>query len=471
MSDTSTKFTPDDFDGIFYSEDSGSEAIFEYGADFLELIRERRDGLFLALGAHVDLRVYGNRADITDALLARARDIWTEADWSAIDQMLAKVDQLRADQPQGWRHTVYQMVEAAVMPKSHKMPEQFTSYFLDSSVYQLLFGMRAAAFNKIKAHGADLRVAVMLLVGLHLNGEAELVTELEEALPYFWKGVDLSVIHELYTTADQARSSGSPIWTTTLGATIEVAMRGYAVISSSQLAHAHYAQPTPVDFDPIFLQDPDVSDTVFILREKIVDMFAGRREAMFVLTATIIDLRINNHGELAETILAKARTDWTEQDFTVVDRVLAETAALAESQPESWRKTIYALVHDELEPKLPELPDSFNHFFVPRDIMQFVVANRADGLGMLYASGTELARAVKVLVVVELNDDQTLLAELETLLPELYPRADMARIHALYPAIRAIKAQYGELWMTFAVAHIDMTINGSASINWNEGAA
>lgn len=470
MSDT-TNFTPPDFDGIFYSEDSGSEAIFEYGADFLELIRERRDGLFLALGALVDLRVYGKRADITDALLARAKGIWTEADWPAIDQMLATVDQLRADQPQGWRHTVYQMVEAAVMPKSHKMPEQFTSYFLDASVYQLLFGMRAAAFNKIKAHGADLCVAVMLLVGLHLNGEAELVAELEQALSYFWDGVDLPVIHELYATADQARSSGSPLWTTTLEATIEVALRGHAVVFASQIARAHHALPTPVDFDPIFLQDPDVSDAVFILREKIVDMFAGRREAMFVLTATIIDLRINDQGELAETILVKARADWTEQDFTVVDKVLAETAALAESRPESWRKTIYALVHDELEPKLPELPDSFNHFFVPRDVMQFVVANRADGLGMLYASGTELARAVKALVVVELNDDQALLAELEAILPELYPRADMARIRALYPAIRAIKAEYGDLWMTFAVAHIDMTIKGSASINWNEGAA
>ncbi|MEN9328406.1 MAG: hypothetical protein RI947_1214 [Candidatus Parcubacteria bacterium] len=470
MFDT-TNFTPADFDGIFYSEDSGSEAIFEYGADFLELIRERRDGLFLALGAHVDLRVYGKRADIADALLERARSIWTEADWSAIDQMLATVDQLRVDQPQGWRHTVFQMVEAAVMPKSHKMPEQFTSYFLDASVYQLLFGMRAAAFNKIKAHGADLRVAVMLLVGLHLNGEAELVTELEEALPYFWDGVDLPVIHELYTAADQARSSGSPIWTTTLGATIAVAMHGYAVISSSQLAHASHAHPTPVDFDPIFLQDPDVSDAVFTLREEIVDMFAGRREAMFVLTAAIIDLRINDQGKLAEAVLAKARADWTEQDFTVVDRVLAETAALAESRPESWRKTIYALVHDELEPKLPELPESFQNFFVPRDVMQFVVANRADGLGMLYASGTELARAVKVLVVVELNDDPALLAELEALLPELYPRADMTRIRSLYTAVRSIKAEYGDLWMSFAVAHIDMTINGSATIDWNEGAA
>lgn len=467
-------FTPADFDGIFFSEDSGSEAIFAERGNFISYIKDRPDGLFMGLAAHVDLRIYGKDPALTDDLLVRTQAAWPDADWNGeIAQALSSIDMLRTQKPHGWRRTIFQLVEHAALPPAYIIPENFQPYFWEKPAYELLFAMRAASFNVFRTQDIDLSGAVLLLVGLYLNGATDLVAELEPALSHFWDDVDLDKIRQYYEAAAEARATGSPTWQVSTQAAIQLAFRGFAeaggalIISAGPPPLTH----TPPDFVGIFMQRSGVTESIFGRQEGVVDLFTGRPEAGFVLAATVIDLRINGYGDLAERILSRAREIWTGYDFTTVDSVLARAAELAAAQPEDWRETIHNMAHDELSPKVEQLPEAYQSYFVPRQILELLYAMGIDGLGMMRQSGVEYYRVVKTLVVMNLNDDHARVATLEAVLPQLYPEANIAQLHELYADIRRIKEAYGEHWFTFANAHIEMTIKGHADIKWVEGAA
>ena len=97
--------------------------------------------------------------------------------------------------------------------------------------------------------------------------------------------------------------------------------------------------------------------------------------------------------------------------------------------------------------------------------MATVYAKGDDAITAFYHSGMPLTRMVQILVVLDLNGMTGLRDQLESAAELLY-MPDMAKIRGLYPQIRQLKEQLGELWMNFAVATIDMAVTGHADINW-----
>lgn len=473
MSDTSSR-VPADFDGIFFGEESGAGFLFQAGGAFIDYAVQRPDGLFMAVAAHIDIRLYDKLPQLAEELLERAKLAWTDANWTEIGQVLKSVDVLSADKPHGWRQAIFEIVKDATMPPAFQMPETFVAYFWNKELYEALFLMRSATFNLLRNQNVDLCGAVLMLIGLYLNDAKELLNELETALPHFWEGVDLPKIREYYELVAKARATGSPTWEDSVQGAIELSFRGYSAVGDALIIDARRQVErihTPVDFEPIFMT-PEAGEAMFANREQAIDLFTGRPEAEFVLAAMVIDLRINNHGELADSLLARARELWTGFDFTKVDAVISQAAELASQRPDGWQEAIHQLAHAELEPRIPELPESYQNYFVPRRVLEFLYANGpVDGLGMMHASHTELYRVVKTMVVMNLNDDHAFVAALEATLPRFYPEADIERIRRLYTEVRDIKTSYGEHWFTFANAHIDLAIRGHADITWIEGAA
>ncbi|HTK04706.1 MAG TPA: hypothetical protein VL500_03920 [Candidatus Eisenbacteria bacterium] len=80
---------PENWNGIFYSADTGGDLLYDLTPDDFAIVAERSgdDPAFLFAGAHFDMRLHGDD-DRAAAFLAFAKAKWPEAPWSAYEMML-----------------------------------------------------------------------------------------------------------------------------------------------------------------------------------------------------------------------------------------------------------------------------------------------------------------------------------------------------------------------------------------------
>ncbi|MCL4384482.1 hypothetical protein M1116_03440 [Patescibacteria group bacterium] len=182
--------TPDNFNGIFYSPQTGSDNIFSYQEAFVDEISDREDGLFLSLGAYVDLVINGY-AELANKIFYKTKEVWPDIDWTRVEKVLQDVHELSFRQPDNWRHEVYEMVSYSFLGAKHQVPETYRSFYFDPETVKVIFALRGQIVTINHEHFPDsYTMPIRVLVDCDLNHETELATEISDMLSFYQPDAD-----------------------------------------------------------------------------------------------------------------------------------------------------------------------------------------------------------------------------------------------------------------------------------------
>lgn len=324
--------TPSDFDGTFYSPDSGSDLIFAMRADFVNEIAEHREGFFLTVGAIADVRMYGDDV-LADELLDRARQIWTEHNlWDRYVEYVADFNRRRAAAEEGWQHYIYQLAERMFMPGSQEMPDTFQPTFLSRDIYRITFSARGGTIAVMRRSQYPFAAGILLWADLWINAETALFTEVYEAMKEVWSDrpelvEQVESLHQILAEmAELPRDNRAAALVPFLGAYIEqltppaVVVKSYVIADIPVLPQGFTAHILSRELCEMVL-DEGAEMMIGVMREGDLPAHAAiHLWAEFVL---------NNMHELAAQLEQAITTVWADTP-TVAKRMQQIKAGLAE---------------------------------------------------------------------------------------------------------------------------------------------
>ncbi len=203
--------TPEGFKGIFYSQKTGSDNIFDMGPFYPKYLKGLRDdALFLSVGAYVDVLI-NDYPELAESILATTKELWPDLDWEKKTARLEDCFNLARSKPDNWRKSVYAIVEEEFLPSSRFIPESLEGYFFDDmGVYDTLFKLRGLVVKLLKEAGHGPGIPIFAWLDCYLNEELELADEIKEAIQHFYPDQDWEKLREVASFAQEEKEKGNP---------------------------------------------------------------------------------------------------------------------------------------------------------------------------------------------------------------------------------------------------------------------